>query len=501
MAVANSTFQIALPGIDANAQANLNAAINSNSTILQILSNFQAAGSFTTLNTNLSNLSTAVSALPTNEPYPYMYMYSNYNNGPYWTSFNSNMQYSGTYSQDTNAEIWSPWTGTNYTNGNIGGNGVTSYWAGATPMQQADGHYFFRLHESNNGYNARNPDDMQNYMPYWGVIVGGQQGVLGAYGKRQKISLYLNGSTIGVMPRGIGASYETFSLNNAAYATWYGGTSYGMIGYNERTSTLVAIEAKDGSNNYRMHIWVNNAVNLNVKNYTVGTLNNFISGAKTGGSGKTYNYYDFAWQANSSQNYNESRYRFRVVVGDNNIIGLARMVPSNVSAYAYFTPSSNTLTQLNTIGLTTSYGIDNGSYYGMRHNITWDNTWVAAYNSYYYYGSGINVFFIDSRDPRNYYIGQNGDTNNGQQIIPIKSNKFMYNRSIENTDGNIGMRLYLLDPEGAKTWGRTTSGTISNGGTINLTANIQYGTFDTYYTSTNYCHLIQPTHYRIGEIK
>ena len=77
----------------------------------------------------------------------------------------------------------------------------------------------------------------------------------------------------------------------------------------------------------------------------------------------------------------------------------------------------------------------------------------------------------------------------------------MYNRSIENTDGNIGMRLYLLDPEGAKTWGRTTSGTISNGGTINLTANIQYGTFDTYYTSTNYCHLIQPTHYRIGEIK
>jgi len=494
MAVVNSTFQIVLPGIDANAQANLNAAINSNATIAQIISNFALAGSPATLNTNIAALGASLSALPSSEPYPYFGTYSNFNNQPYASIWDSNMRYSGSAEYDTNAEMHSTWTGNNYTNGNIGSNGWTSYWAGATPFNQADGHWMFNISNANYGYYHKNPDAQESYMPFYGVVVG-------TSGKRQKISLYLNGTTLAVATRGAFGFMEQVGINSGSYSTWYGGTTYGMIGYNERTSTLVALEAKDGNNNYRMHIWVNTSISLNDANYHVGTLNLFLSQAKLGGSGRSYNYYDFQWQANSSQNYNESRYRMRVIPGDNNIVGLARMVPSNVSAYAYYTPSSSTLTQLNTIALTTSYGIDNGNKYGMRHQITWDNNWVAAYNAYYYYGSGMNVYFIDSRDPRNYFIGQNGDTGNGQQLVPFKSNKFMFNRSIENSDGNIGMRLYVIDPEGAKTYGRVTSGTITNGGTINLTANQQYGLFDTWYTSTNYPHLVPVAHWRRGEIR
>jgi hypothetical protein len=186
----------------------------------------------------------------------------------------------------------------------------------------------------------------------------------------------------------------------------------------------------------------------------------------------------------------------RVVVGDNGIVGMARMVPSNVTNYATYTIASSTLnTSFNTIGLTTSYGIETGNRYGMRHSITWDNNWVAAYSAYYYYGAGINVFFIDTRDPRNYFTGQNGDTNNGCQLVPFGEDKFMFNRSVENADGNVGMRLFIINPEGARL-GRITSTTISNGGGIPLTANLQYGMFDTKYTSTNYPVLMPVAHWR-----
>ena len=181
----------------------------------------------------------------------------------------------------------------------------------------------------------------------------------------------------------------------------------------------------------------------------------------------------------------------RVVAGDNGIIGMARMVPSNVCNYATYNPSSQQLTtSYNTIGLTTSYGYEQGERYGMRSNISWDNNWVVAYSVYYYYGSGMNVYFIDTRDPRNYFIAQNGNTSTGCQLIPYKEDKFMFNASTGNADGNVGMRLYIIDPQGALE-GRTTNGTINNGGTLSLQANEQAGIFDTEYTSTNYPVLMQ----------
>jgi hypothetical protein len=270
-------------------------------------------------------------------------------------------------------------------------------------------------------------------MPYYGVVIGKK-------GIRQNFSLFSSDATLRIMERGINEGfYESISLNNNAYATWFStGTTWGSASYNDRTRTLVVVAAKDGSNNYRMHIWKNEGSDRSLKsdNYYPGTLAAFLREAKTGlldaGQGEgsvSYAFYDFQWQANSSQNYNESRYRLRVVAGDNGIIGMARMVPSNVCNYATFNPANQQLTtSFNTIGLTTSYGIDQGNNYGMRHNITWDNNWVAAYSVYYYYGSGMNVYFIDTRDPRNYFIGQVGESAQGCQLVPFKEDKFLFKK-------------------------------------------------------------------------
>jgi len=497
MAVANSTTQIIIPGLDALVQTNLNTVLSSNSVIATILANLNAAGSVTTLNTNVATLAATVSALPQKEGTPQFAIWQNRDNTPRWSIFNGDLQKLADASQHTDTELYSPWTGTNYTNGNIGGNGWTSYWWGGTPLYQADSHIGGVASWGQNSYNANNPDAMDERMARWGVIIGNGK-------KRQKISLYHNNNTLAVSTRGGYGFLEYVDLNSTTYATWASGgntSGYGMVGYNERTNTLVVIEAKDTANNYRMHVWVNSSVNLNNSNYNIGSLYLFLSGAKTGGSGKTYNYYDFQWQANSSQNYTESRYRMRVIPGDNGVVGLGRLVHGNITHYATFQLSANALTtSYTTLSVNGGYGIDSGNKYGMRHQITFDNNWVAAYSPYYYYGCGMNVYFVDTRDPRNYYIAQNSDTNNGCQLMPIKDNKFIFNYSVQDTNGadGLGMRLYIIDLEGIKTTGRTTSGTLANGGTISLTANVQQGMFDTYYTSTNYNHLMPVSHWRTG---
>lgn len=491
MAVANSTIQLIIPGIEKLIADSFVTAIASNATVQSIQTNIANAGSITDIQAALATLTTTIGNLPTKEPLPYFATWSNRDNDPRATIYNSDMREVYTMRPDTNAEMWSAWTGNNYTNGNIGSNGWTSNWMGSTSFFQADTHWYFRISE---GYNnpgvASNPDGQDGNMPFWGVVIG-------TTGKRQKISLYNNNSTLRVYPRGVQNGWlESIDLNSATYSSWFGGTTYGSVSYNERTGTLVVIEAKDGSNNYRLHRWINTGEgrSFNQSNYHAGLLHRFVSEAKsaiTQNGIASYNFYDFQWQANSSQNYNESRYRMRVVAGDNGIVGMQRFVPSNITHYATYTPSSQTLTTaFNTISNTTSYGIEQGNKYGARHNITWDNYWVAAYNVYYYYGSGMNVFFIDTRDPRNYFTGQYADTSNGCSLVPIERNKFMWTYHVSNSDGTSGMRLSIVDLEGPKVTGRTLSGTIANGANIGLDKNIMNGIFDTKYTSTNYTLLL-----------
>jgi hypothetical protein len=499
MAVANTVTQIVLPGLDKVVQDQTTAALAVNPTVAAIISNLASQGSTVALNTAIAEANAVVSELPSVNPLPTFATYSCRDNRPFWNIYNSNLQPIDAGSQHTDSELWAPWTGHNYTNSHINSSSWTTSWSQATPYNQAEGNWMMRLNAGNRTYTAVNPDVSLSYMPYYGVVIGKR-------GIRQNFSLFSSNSTLRIMERGICEGYyENIDLNNSVYSTWTGqGTTYGSACYNDRTRTLVVIQARDGSNNYRLHVWKNEGTDrsLNGDNYYPGTLDRFLREAKLGlldagqGAGVcNYAFYDFQWQANSSQNYDESRYRMRVVSGDNGIIGMARMVPSNACNYATYNPATQQLvTSFNTIGLTTSYGIEQGQRYGMRSNITWDNNWVAAYSCYYYYGAGMNVYFIDTRDPRNYFIGQHGTTQGGCQIVPYQEDKFLFNDSTHNVDNYYGMRLYIQEPEAALQ-GRTTSSTISNGGNIGLVNNSQWGIFDTEYTSTNYPGLQSMPHW------
>lgn len=508
MAISTSSTSIDLPGIGNTFIDNMDAALNASPTILNILLNSSLSSGLNTLTTTVNAARASVVDLPNKYPLPTFATYSNYNNTPGWTIWDSEMQPIGGANGSTDFEIQNDYTGQNYTTNNWSAATVTNSWSGATPMHQQDGDWYCNIPGRGfgpEGIFARNRATMDSHMPYFGTVIGNR-------GLRQQISLRSNDNTIQIMPRGASNYLENLTINNATYSTWAAsGTSYGSISYNQRQRKLILITATDAANNYRMHIWrnTNQGRDLNSESHDVGTLHRFLSEARTAGAPATtstgvyYYYNDFQWQQDSSQSYTESRYRLRVTAGDNEHVGISRFVPSNITHYATFLPNiaatSGTLTTRGGIANTTSYGWDQGVQYGIRSNITWDNNWLASYSPYYYYGAGICAVFNDTRDPRNFYFARNANTGNGCQLMPFNEDKFLFNVSEENSDGNVGMRLSVVDLGGIFEFGRdaSTSG-IVNGATINLRPSTMLYSFDTRYTSTNYPGLMQPTSWTNG---
>ena len=178
-------------------------------------------------------------------------------------------------------------------------------------------------------------------------------------------------------------------------------------------------------------------------------------------------------------------------MGDNNLVGIARFVPSNVTRYATFAPNfattTGTLTTLNGQTHTTSYGIEQGLYYGMRYMQTWDNNWFAAYAPYYAYQSGWCGIFFNTQDPSKYYTSRWASQSWGAQVVPFKKDKFIFHSGDSNADGTVGMRLYVVDPGGLAKYGVDSNGTAqANGSTIDLFKSTFTYSFDTRYQSTNW---------------
>jgi len=260
-----------------------------------------------------------------------------------------------------------------------------------------------------------------------------------------------------------------------------------------------------------MHIWKNNGTNrsLNSFNHSAGTLHNFMSEAKSAGPSGTvssYAFYDFTWTSNGSGR-GEPAYHMKIIAGDNGTIGLSRFShDGNAQQYAYFVPTNagtpgnsgtGTLTDTGSnLGNTTSYGIDQDlSYYGIKHNITWDNQWVTTYSPYYYYGSGINCHVINTADPTKYYQFRNTTSTNGNTMVPYGESAFMIINSASNGDSP-GPYLYYFNPGATFATGRRNDGVvIANGGDLAPWNVTFYYQFDTSSNTTQYPHLFSMPHW------
>lgn len=497
--ISSNSTSIALPDLDLSVFNNLNAGLNTSPQMLSILLSSSASLS---LNASIAQVALIDDNIKNNaltkNPYPTFGVYTNRSNEPAFVTYSSNMQpmYGGYLRDDTEGQDW-PDRGARYTNTSQDSRGTGHSSVKGTNYQQAEGNWLVHLpgHAPASGSDAQFAHSVwYNYVlehwPFFGTVIQ-------AEGVRPRQSIYYRNSQLGIYPRSGTAPLELVPMGST-YATWTNvNTGYTAISYNVRTNTLAVLEPRDNSNNYRLHVWKNTARPLDVTNYTAGTLHRFLLEAKTAGTpaaltASTYYYYnDFQWQANSSQNYDESRRKAYIVMGDNNLVGIARFVPSNITHYATFQPNfaatSGTLTTLGGHGNTTSYGIEQGTWYGMRYMQTWDNNWFAAYAPYYYYQTGMNVIFFNTKDPSKYYIGQWASTSWGAQLVPFKKDKFIFHAGQSNADGNVGMRLYVVDPGGLLKYGRDSNGTsVSNGASIDLFKSTFTYSFDTRYQSTNY---------------
>lgn len=422
-------------------------------------------------------------------PLPLFGVWSNYNNNPILHVYDSDIapvSISATPSYAyTSHEMYSAYTTQNYTNALVGTNSANYTIAGCSNNSYI-GHQFV-LGSATGAFSHQDVNNIAAYFVEAGTTIPGVEG------SRPDWYIAGNDTTLYMRQRNSHSTLDTLAVNTS-YATAPTGTQRGMVSYNDRTRRLVMITALDAANNYRMHIWTAPNNRLTGK---PGELRTFCLNAKNEENGAYYRYRDFSWSTASSSSHNESRYRMTVIADDRGNVACARFTPSAGLNYMILIAAGagwNTPVDYESLAATTSYGYEQGNRWGIRSNISWDNNWIATYAPYYYYGSGINAFFIDTRDAEKYYFERSTSTSIGYQILPIKQSSFIMGQS-DNADGTQGMRFSLYDPQAIQDSGYKYDGTsVANGAQI--TGEQRLDVIDTGYTSTNYPCLIPISSWR-----
>ena len=299
----------------------------------------------------------------------------------------------------------------------------------------------------------------------------------------KNLALFMENQYAGVAPRAIAPGRLTGTegwhlawTNTKFYAQNNFGTynKYGMIGYNEKTGTLVINENKNGGTSMRLHVY------SNVPPFDISASNrrawfNNLDETK-------HIFYD--WTANSA-GYAESLYRGIVIPCDDGKIIIVRMEPSNYCMLDRFTPNGAggyTKEATHTLSTTTTYGMESADRNGIRFQISNDGKYVICYQPYYYYGAGAEVFLIRVSDGK-YAFLQYQDSSYGRSFAPIRDSDFMISYS-PNSDSGYGIYMSHIDT-------RTVFQAIADKGDMSSKVpGFNVYIFDSAYHSTNYPYIV-----------
>ena len=250
---------------------------------------------------------------------------------------------------------------------------------------------------------------------------------------------------------------------------------FGMIGYNEKTRSLVINENRNGSTSMRLHVYTNVApFDINAPDSKSWWDNNILEA----------NHTFFDWTA-SSASYTESQYRAVVTPCDDGKITIVRMEPNNYCMLDRFTPDglgSYTKEPTHTLASTTTYGIETGIYYGLRFQISNDGKYVICYQPYYYYGAGVELFMIRVSDGKYVYL-QHQDSSYGRSFAPVRDSDFMLSYS-PNSDSGYGIYMSHIDT-------KNIFDVIADKGDMSSKVpGFNTYIFDNAYHSTNYPYIV-----------
>ena len=185
-------------------------------------------------------------------------------------------------------------------------------------------------------------------------------------------------------------------------------------------------------------------------------------------------------------NNNESYYNLKPVTTDFGAVYVSVFFSGNNFSLYRFTRSGTsaiTANRATTLGVTTSYGADQGVQYGQRTITSRDGTTVAAFCPYYYYGAGIACYMIDKTN-NTYGSYQNNDTQFGSQIIPTGDSDWRFYYAANAYAGNYtgGYLFAYLMKQNA-------------GGFTNVNGSAQYLPYFPIPNTTNYPGMTQVVDY------
>jgi hypothetical protein len=180
----------------------------------------------------------------------------------------------------------------------------------------------------------------------------------------------------------------------------------------------------------------------------------------------------------------ESMYRVMPTVTDDGTVFVTTMIPTSKLALSKFTRNgvlAVTATSLTSLALhATSYGSEQGLYYGQRRIASRDGSSVACFCPYYYYGSGVACFMID-KSANSYAQYNANDTGCGYNVMPFKEAGWAFYYA-----GN----LYAANPTGA-----SITAIYERGDSSNVQLKQTYGTrylpYMPYPNTTNYPAMMQ----------
>tara|TARA_B100002052_G_scaffold51921_1_gene45140 strand:+ start:99 stop:1592 length:1494 start_codon:yes stop_codon:yes gene_type:complete len=230
---------------------------------------------------------------------------------------------------------------------------------------------------------------------------------------------------------------------------------YGTCSYNRKRNKLVFMETDDGFN-FQPFVWSNVP---NLRSYAAS--DNWYQGvtessSAISNSNRPLDQYFANTSNRSSTNYygqasgkptnqtTEDRRRGQLVLCDNDRLVMFQMIPSYGSWVTRWNSptvdgNGNNTGALRDMSWTTSYGIDQGTYYGSRFTQTSDGRYIAMYCPAYYYGSGLMCAITRVSDGKTLYTNWQSSDNS---IVPIpigKSNFLMCSSS--NTDSGHGVKF------------------------------------------------------------
>ena len=288
-------------------------------------------------------------------------------------------------------------------------------------------------------------------------------------------------------------------------------TSRGRMGYNERTKVMVFVENASASSN-RWHWykdvpppnpevdwnwWRENVKEVNHRwtdvPYTVYDNEDRWGGCVTVcDTGEVYMCYMRPHQGQYIQAINFTNETY----GQDTDCGYTFRKELDAQGVRNTTDVNSIKSSMNS---TTTYGLPSNEWHGLQFQITNDGRYVMTMSPYYYYGSGMKMYVIDSVTGE-YRRGWNNSTGYSMCVAPFGANDITYNYN-HNSD-SITTRLsagrmsfeenfhsYKLDNYGLG--GNSIRYGPTDGGTLIGNFGYHNGMFDITQHTTNYPRLMQ----------